>query len=376
MDFGIFNAPYALPYTQGRRTAAEVIAWDLQLTQWADEYGLAEAFFAEHYTIGNEPSPAPDLMIAAAAQRTESIKLTAAAHLLPYHNPIGLAHRLMWLDHLAGGRYVAGFAAGSFPTDGQLFGTGEANAEMLVEALDIVEAIWTREPPFALEGKYWTVDMPAFADTWRGPHMKPLQQPHPEVVMTGMQAKSPTFGECGRRGYSPMSQQVGVHVLREQWETYGDAMTEAGHTPDRARWRVMRDVFVADTDEEARRLVVDGMAGKTWETAILPTFRTVRSRGGSKPYALGELIIDPGMALEELTLDWLVDNFWLVGSPDTVVEKVTRLNDELGGFGEVATLTFDYSDDPEPYRRNLELLGREVTPRLAEVGARVPTGTR
>ena len=53
-----------------------------------------EAYFAEHYTIGREPSPAPDLMIAAAAQRTRQIKLGAAAHLVPYHNPISLAHRL------------------------------------------------------------------------------------------------------------------------------------------------------------------------------------------------------------------------------------------------------------------------------------------
>src|SRR3954452_11223003 len=117
MDFSLFMTPYVPAYVDGRRTAAEVIDWDLQLAEWADEYGLTGAFFAEHYTIGYEPSPAPDLMIAAASQRTERIKLGAAAHLLPYHNPAGLAHRLMWLDHMTKGRYIAGFAPGSYPTD-------------------------------------------------------------------------------------------------------------------------------------------------------------------------------------------------------------------------------------------------------------------
>ena len=90
----------------------EVIDWDLQATVWADEYGLDEVFFAEHYTLGAEPSPAPDLMIAAAARITSRVKLGALGHLLPYHHPVALAHRMMYLDHLTGGRYIAGVAPG------------------------------------------------------------------------------------------------------------------------------------------------------------------------------------------------------------------------------------------------------------------------
>jgi alkanesulfonate monooxygenase SsuD/methylene tetrahydromethanopterin reductase-like flavin-dependent oxidoreductase (luciferase family) len=366
---GIFTPPYALRYSQGTRTAREVIDWDLQVVRWADECLLAEAFFAEHYTIGHEPSPAPDLMIAAASQLTQSIRLGAAAHLLPYHNPIGLAHRLMWLDHMTGGRYIAGFAPGSFPTDAQLFETPLADPERMSEALEIIEAIWTREPPFRLEGRHWTLDMPPYTEMWHGPHLKPLQRPRPEVVITGMQTQSPSFQDAARRGYSPMSQQVSTHTLRQHWETYATAADEAGRTADRATWRVIRDIFVADTDEEARRLVLEGDAGHAWEKQILPTFKVIRSRGG-KAYALGELLVDPGMDLEDLTVEWMVDNFWLVGSPNTVVEKIASLNDDLAGFGTVITFTFDYSEDPASYRHNFELLGRKVAPRLATIGPR------
>lgn len=369
MELGFFSPPYAQEYVAGRRTLPEVIEWDLQVARWADEYGLAELFFAEHHTIGHEPSPAPDLMIAAAARETDNLRLGAAAHLLPYHNPMALAHRLMYLDHMTRGRYIAGFAPGSFPTDGQMFGVGPGNSAMMDEAIDIIEAIWTRREPFRIEGESWTVDMPAYTEQWNGPHLRPFQQPRPEIVMTGVQPTSPTFADAGRRGFSPMSQQVGMAALRSQWETYTAAATEAGHTPDRANWRVMRDVFVAETDAEARRLFIEGPAGRTWDELVLPTFRAVRDRGG-RPYALGELLLDPGMDISELTIDWMVDHFFLIGSPDTVVDKITQFDEEAGGIGALLSFTFDFSQDPEPYRRHLELLGREVGPRIAKIGPR------
>ncbi|GAA1692326.1 LLM class flavin-dependent oxidoreductase [Microbacterium sediminicola] len=374
MDLGFFSPPYAEEYVAGRRTLQEVIEWDLQVARWADEYGLAELYFAEHHTIGHEPSPAPDLMIAAAARETTRLRLGAAAHLLPYHNPMALATRLMYLDHMTGGRYIAGFAPGSFPTDGGLFGVGAGNAKMMDEALDIIEALWTRTDPFRIEGEFWTTELPAYSTQWNGPHLKPFQSPHPEIVMTGVQPTSPTFVDAGRRGYSPMSQQVGLATLLKQWETYTTAATEAGHNPDRSNWRIMRDVFVADTDEEARRLFLEGPAGQTWDKLVLPTFRTVRDRGG-KPYALGELLLDPGMSIDELTLEWMVDNFFLIGSPETVIDKITRFNEQVGGVGALLSFVFDYSREPETYRRHLELLGRVVGPEVAQLGPRAARST-
>ena len=79
------------------------------------------------------------------------------------------------------------------------------------------------------------------------------------------------------------------------------------------------------------------------------------------------------MTVDELTLEWMVDNFFIVGSVDTVVEKLAEFNNELGGFGAILSFAFDYSGDPEPYRRNFELLGREVAPRVATLGPRAAT---
>lgn len=362
MKFGLIDAPYTLDYEVGDRTLQELNDWSLQVTRWADEYGLDEVFFTEHYTIGREPSPAPDLMIAAASQLTKRIRLGAAGHLLPYHNPVSLAHRLMWLDHLTGGRYIAGFAPGAFPTDAQLFGTRDENVEMMREALEIILAIWTREGPFEIEGKYWRVDMPGYNDAWQGPHLKPLQQPHPPIASVGARPTSPSLMHAGRRGFLPISQQLSSEVLKQHWEAYSSGAEAEGKVPRRQDWRIVRNFFVADSDEVAIDHVVNGEMGRVYRDHVLGILKMLGLASHIAP-----------IPENEITVEYLAENFWVVGSPDTVVEKLTTLQDETGGFGTLLGTVFDYSDHREAYRRSLELLGREVAPRVEHLGQGVVT---
>ncbi len=365
MDFGVFEVPYSLDYELGERTPKEIIDWGLQVVQWADEFGFSHAFFAEHFTIGREPSPAPDLMMAAASQRTTQIKLGAAAHLLPYHHPVDLAHRLMWLDHMTGGRYIAGIAAGAFPTDAQLFRTDGNNAAMTREALEIILKIWTHEGPFQYDGEFWKVDMPEFTDTWKGPHLRPLQLPHPPIAMVGAQPSSPTLKQAGEFGFVPISQGLGNDTLRQHWETYSEAALAAGRTPQRSDWIITRNFLVADSDEEARELAVHGEMGRIYREHHLLLLKTLGLIG----------LVAPGVPEEQVTVEYLADNMWIVGSPDTVVEKLAQLHNDVGGFGTIVSTTYDYSDHAEAYRRSFELIGTVVAPRIAALTAEAPTPT-
>ncbi|MEV4570983.1 LLM class flavin-dependent oxidoreductase [Nonomuraea sp. NPDC049419] len=360
MRFAVLCVPYALDYAAGTDSVSDVIAWDLQVASWADQYGLDEVFFAEHHTLGHEPGPAPELMIAAASQQTTRVRLGALGHLVPYHNPVALAHRMIWLDHLTGGRYVAGVAPGAFPTDAQLFGTGVENARMLAEGLDIIQAIFTQPGPWRIDGRYWTADMPEFSSSVNGPHLKPLQRPHPEILMTGMQPKSPTLAEAGRRGHSPVSQEVSSQTLIRHWETYAEAAEAAGHTPRRSSWRVTRDIWLADTDEKAREQVLSGPLGEVWSKVNLPLF---------KDLGLGSLLAGADVPEHDLCLEWLVDNFFLIGSPETVAKKIEALHAEVGGFGTLLMGAPGRGREPDTYRRSLELLGSEVAPRLSHLVA-------
>jgi alkanesulfonate monooxygenase SsuD/methylene tetrahydromethanopterin reductase-like flavin-dependent oxidoreductase (luciferase family) len=358
MKFGIFNIPYALDYADGKKSLQSVIKWDLQVTEWADRHGIAEAYFAEHYTLGREASPAPDLMIAAASDRTSQITLGAAAHLLPYHNPVALAHRMLFLDHMTGGRYIAGAAPGAYPSDAQLFGTGNDNPAMMIEALDIIEAIMTKPGPFTINGRFWSVDMPSYDHDIHGPHLKPFGDRAPRMAMTGMQAKSPTLTLCGNRGYIPISQEVSTQALAQHWVTYEEAATSHGHAADRADWRVTRDYFVADTDAEAIEAVVNGPMGDTWRRHLLPTFQELN---------LIPLVVGDAIEPENLTVEWMAENFWLVGSPTTVIEKARKLQEDTGGFGTLISFGYDYGSRPDVYERSFELLGSEVIPAVADL---------
>lgn len=358
MKIGTLSGPYSLTYYKGEQTAKQLLDWDLQMTKWADQYGYNEVYFTEHYTIGSEPSPAPDLMIAAASQITENVTLGAMGHLVPYHNPAALAFRLMWLDHMTGGRYIAGVAPGSFPSDAQVFGTNGNNAEMLYEGLDVMTKIWTQKGPFVHEGKYYKVDMPGYDDLWHGPHLTPFQSPHPRIAIAGNSPRSIGHIEAGKRGLIPFSQQSSATTLRSHWETYSEAAEEAGHTPDRADWRILRDAFVADTDAEARSAMLNGAHGKFWRQHLLPLF---------KKFGLAGALLEPGQTAEDLTVEYLVDNVFLVGSPETVAAKARKLHDDVGGFGTLVMSVHDYSATPEVLQHSMELMGTEVAPLLRDL---------
>jgi len=360
MKIGLFAIPLVLDYEPAAgRTAKQVIDWDLQVAQWADQYGLSEIWFAEHYTLGREPSPAPDLMIAAASQLTKNIRLAAGAHLLPYHNPIALAHRLMWLDHMTGGRYIAGVAQGAYPTDAALFKLPDhgVRTEMMVEALNIIQSFWTRTEPFKFDGKYFSAELPEYDDFWFGPHARPLQQPHPPIAVTGASLNSPSLTVAGRNGFLPSSQHVKAEILRNHWETYAKAATEAGRDPQRSDWHILRDVYVADTDSAAMDGFLNGPVGRGWREHMIPLF---------KDLGLINEITAESVSPDDVTPEYLAENLIMVGSPDTVVEKMRALYDEIGGFGTQLAFVHDHTDDPGPYRRHLELLGQKVAPQIAK----------
>ena len=73
-----------------------------------DALGFEEAWIGEHFTAAWKPCAAPNVLIAQALLRTKRIRLGALSHLLPFHHPLELAHRVAHLDHIAEGRYQLG----------------------------------------------------------------------------------------------------------------------------------------------------------------------------------------------------------------------------------------------------------------------------
>jgi alkanesulfonate monooxygenase SsuD/methylene tetrahydromethanopterin reductase-like flavin-dependent oxidoreductase (luciferase family) len=66
----------------------------------------------------------------------------------------------------------------------------------------------------------------------------------------------------------------------------------------------------------------------------------------------------------DVTPEYLAENTFVVGSVETVVDKLEATYDQVGGFGHLLILGFDYSDDPGPWKESMRLLATEVMPRL------------
>ena len=96
MQSGIFMMPSHPP----ERSLRDGFQWDLEHLALCDRLGFDEAWLGEHFTSPWEPNPAPDLLIAQALLRTQTMKLAPGAHLLPYHHPAELACRVAYLDHI------------------------------------------------------------------------------------------------------------------------------------------------------------------------------------------------------------------------------------------------------------------------------------
>ena len=80
-----------------------------------------------------------------------------------------------------------------------------------------------------------------------------------------------------------------------------------------------------------------------------------------------EYKLDPEMPDEAVTVDYLLDNIWIVGSPDDVTAQLSKLSDQVGGFGTVLQIAHDWAPDQDRWHRSMELLATKVMPQLADV---------
>jgi alkanesulfonate monooxygenase SsuD/methylene tetrahydromethanopterin reductase-like flavin-dependent oxidoreductase (luciferase family) len=150
---------------------------------------------------------------------------------------------------------------------------------------------------------------------------------------------------------------VPTSSLQRNWQTYADAATQAGNTPDREAWRVARDVYVADSSKEARRQAIAGVLGRDWREYFIPLL--------SSGDRLSLCKTDPAMSDADVTLDYLCDNIWIVGDPDEVAAKLQRVTDATGGFGTLLLMGHEWQPRQQ-WEHSMRLFVDEVLPRLGE----------
>ena len=177
-----------MPTHPPERSLYDATNWDLTVIRWAEELAVRKFGSASILRRLGNLFPPPEWTIAQALRETKSIVLAPGAHLLPYHHPVELAHRVAYLDHLAQGRLIFGIGAGGLPSDWKLYnvdGFAGEHRRMTAEALDIILKLWTGEGPFEYHGEYWSMNkIDEMVNGLLKHHIYPYQKPHPPIGIT------------------------------------------------------------------------------------------------------------------------------------------------------------------------------------------------
>lgn len=359
MDIGYFAMPLHPPGSNVTQTLDD----DLEQIVRLDGLGYTEAWIGEHFTAAWENIPAPDLFIAKALAMTQQIKLGTGVTCMPNHNPFMVAQRIAQLDHLAHGRFYWGVGSGGFPGDFEVFGfdpTTGAHRSMTRDAIDVVLQLWEDPKPGLYEHPYWRFTIPEPVDEiGLQLHLRPYQNPHPPIGVAGVSARSDTLVLAGERGWIPMSiNLVPTPTLKTHWQAVEEGARRGDRTPDHSVWRIAREVFVAETAEEARQEALKGVLARDFEQY----FHRLLGRMNM----LDLLKIDPEMPDSAVTTAYMVDNVWIVGSPDEVAQQIRQLYHDVGGFGVLLAMAHEWQPR-EKWLRSMTLLAEEVMPRLGDL---------
>ena len=181
-------------------------------------------------------------------------------------------------------------------------------------------------------------------------HLRPYSDPHfPVAVASTLTPSGPVA--AGRHGVGMLSLGAGMPGGRDaiagQWRIAEEEAARAGKTISRAQWRMVMNVHVAETDEQA---MADVRVGERLETVS---------------YFEDALGRPPGRSEDPLT-DGIKTGTTLVGSPDTVARGIQELWERSdGGFGGFLFRAHDWANREQSWR-SYELFARWVMPRFQQ----------
>lgn len=331
---------------------------DREAFMLADELGFTEGYCGEHVTDLSENITSNMMFLASLARDIKRMRLGLGTANLPNLHPAAVAAHVSMLDHMLDGRLIMGISPGGLLSDAEIFGNLDLNRnEMFVEAIDMILEIWTGEAPYDMQGKYWTVSTKRhyLPEIGQGIIGRPLQRPHPPIVVMVVAPFSKGVTEAAARGWEPMSANF-LHPpwVRSHWPKYVEGCERVGRVADPAHWRVARSIFVAE----------DAATAREYACGPKSPYRHYYQQVFTKLKANGRLEIfktHRDQPEEEVTVDMLCEKLVIWGTPEQVADKVLAFREEVGDFG---TLVYGGKDwlDPELGRRSMILTAEKVMP--------------
>ncbi len=345
LQFGTFLAPHhplgESPTTQFQR--------DLDFAEHLDRWGFDEFWCGEHHSTGWEMIASPEMFLAAAGQRTHTIRLGTGVISLPYHHPFNVAQRIVQLDHMTRGRAMFGSGPGALPSDARTL-----NIDAMVqrdrqdEAQGVIIRLLRGEDRFDYDSEWFTLRDAAL-------QILPIQEDLPMVTASSISPSGMQI--AGKHGIGVLSiastSTEGIAALPTQWAFAEESAAQHGQTVDRKNWRVMMSWHLAETREQARDEAVLGL--QRWHNEY--NAKILGRPGANHVENAWEL-------LDEITGNGAVGaGAAVIGTPDDLIGAIRHLQDITGGFGVVLGFAHDWANK-EASKRSWEMVSRYVIPAL------------
>ncbi len=333
LKFGTFMAPF---HRIGENPTL-ALERDLELVEYLDRLDFDEAWFGEHHSAGWEIIASPEIMIAAASQRTRRIKLGTGVSSLPYHHPFILADRMVQLDHLTRGRAMLGVGPGALTSDAYQMGIDALDQRRRMdESLGAILALFRGET-VSMETDWFTLKEARL-------QLAPYTVPHlPVTVASSFSPAGPQ--SAGKHGVGMLSvtaaQAGGMSNAAGGWLLAEEAAAKHGQTVSRDDWRVLISMHLADSREEAINDVREGC------THFYTSY-------------FGETLGSP-VGVDFSFEGMMETGGVIVGTPDDAIAAVERIFEITGGMG---TLLFNVHEWTtwEKTKHSFELWARYVAP--------------
>jgi alkanesulfonate monooxygenase SsuD/methylene tetrahydromethanopterin reductase-like flavin-dependent oxidoreductase (luciferase family) len=264
------------------------------------------------------------------------------------------------LDHLLDGRLVFGISPGGLLSDAEAFGNLDADRNaMFLECINAVLKIWEGEPPYDIKGRHWniSIERQLMPDIGQGYIARPLQRPHPPIVVTAVAPFSKGVTEAAARGWEPISANFLMpEWVKSHWPRYVEGCERVGRKADPANWSVAKSIFVADDDDAACAYVT---APDSPYRNYYRSLYTKLTRGGR--YDLFKTCREQPDS--EVTLDQVCNELVIHGSPNKMVDQLLAFRERVGDFGTLLYAGKDWKDR-DLGRRSMILLAEKVLPQI------------
>jgi alkanesulfonate monooxygenase SsuD/methylene tetrahydromethanopterin reductase-like flavin-dependent oxidoreductase (luciferase family) len=345
MEFGMFHEFPSMPGRSETEMFDEAMAQVDAAERWGlDVMWLAEIHFAPERTYLSSP-----LAIASAiAARTKRMKIGIAVQVLPLCHPLRLAEEVATVDQISEGRLIFGVGrSGVVGTYDAYQVPYEESRERFAEVLAIVERAWS-EPRFSYEGKFHSFDNVACV-----PH--PYRNKLPPIRIAASTPDS--FPAIGGQGYPVFAsvRHATWNDVAPQVASYQEGWNAAGH-PGRGQAYVSAPIYIAETEERARAEA---------EESVTHFYRLQYELIADSARRSGrQAFIDRAERLRTLTYEDVLRGNVLVGTPQSVGDKLRQLQDEIGFDGILAELNCGGLIPHERVLNALKLLCQEVMPRF------------